>query len=74
MSSATVAYDNLVDVPSSQPNGLDRVEPGDPDTSHLFLKVTGNQTTGSQMPLGGMQLPQQDLDTIEQWIADGALP
>jgi hypothetical protein len=61
------------------------VEPGDPDGSYLWHKIMdtwqGAPSNGvcCAMPLpdAGMDpglLPAADLDLIEQWILDGALP
>lgn len=69
------AYDNLVDVASTQAPGYDRVEPGDPEASYLWLKVTGTHSdvgSGSQMPQGGA-LTDDELATIRSWIEGGAL-
>ena len=71
------AYDVLVDVPSAQAAGLDRIEPGSPVDSYLWNKVNGTQNSvggsGGQMPLAGCCLDQTQLDTLETWINDGAL-
>jgi hypothetical protein len=73
MPDAATAYANLINVPSSQGGGLDRIEPGDPDASHLYKKITGTQTTGAQMPFGLPALSPADVTTIETWILGGAL-
>ena len=52
-----------------------RVVPGSPLTSLIFQKITGTQTVGSPMPLGG-QLSVDDpaaTSLIERWILQGAL-
>lgn len=71
-----VAYENIVSVPSTEVSSVNRIEPGDPSQSYLFLKVTGNQTdvggSGATMPLGG-SLTEQEIQTLEKWILDGAL-
>jgi mono/diheme cytochrome c family protein len=71
-------HDTLVDVPSDELPSMDRIEPGDAQASYLFLKVTGTHAdaggSGEQMPaMGAEPLDQADIDTIEQWILDGAL-
>jgi len=66
-----VAYDNLVDV-NSTTYGLERVDPGDPDESVLYLKVIGDSRTGPRMPLDGPALSSEETDAIRDWIADGA--
>lgn len=51
-----------------------RVVPGDPPSSLLYQKITGTQTQGAPMPLGG-QLSNDDpaaTTLIERWIRAGA--
>jgi hypothetical protein len=70
---AGVAYDNLVNVPSSEQPSLDRIEPGDPDNSYLWRKVNGGpDIDGVRMPRSRPQLSQAMLDLLEAWILDGA--
>jgi hypothetical protein len=72
------AYASLVDASAQGPDcvktGLKRVDPGHPDASLLYLKIT-NPPCGSKMPLyydnSGMLQPA-DIDQIEQWILQGA--
>ena len=52
---------------------MPRVDPGQPPTSWLFLKITGTQTVGDPMPPGGSRLPESTLDLVAQWIVEGAL-
>ena len=67
------AYDNIVDVPSTQQGSLDRIEPNDPDSSYLYLKVIGDASiTGSRMPRGGPALDQELIDLLRDWIERGA--
>lgn len=76
------AYNNTVNVLSAQDetanpgNGRDRIEPGDPDTSYLYLKVIGDASIdGQRMPLNGPPyLSQTEIDVIAEWITDGAQP
>ena len=69
------AYANIVNVMSNQ-SGLLRVEPSEPDSSYLVHKIQGTQGSvggsGGQMPLGRTALTQTQIDTIRQWITDGA--
>lgn len=62
----------LVGKPAGAVPALDRVEPGDPSKSYLWLKLTDQHKAagggGSPMPVGGYPLPQAELDTIEAWI------
>ncbi len=72
--SAGQAYDNIVDVPSTEQSALDRVEPFDPSASYLWLKVIGDPSiSGDQMPRGGPPLDQQRMDLLRGWIEAGAL-
>ncbi len=64
------AYGNLVDVASAY--GIDRVEPGNSAASALYLKVAGDASTGSRMPLGRAALSTDDIDRIAAWIDAGA--
>jgi len=71
--SAGQAYANIVNVPSNEQPSLDRIEPGQPAQSYLWLKVTGDPSiSGLQMPRGGPQLSQEKLDLLRQWIEAGA--
>ena len=47
------------------------VVPGDPDASRLYKRIRGEG--GPQMPLGGPPLPDAEIETIKNWILDGAL-
>ena len=72
LSSAAASFDALVNRPSIQVPGRDRVEPGNPDASYLIDKLEGRPAPGTaQMPLGG-SLPQATIDRIRDWITDGA--
>jgi len=54
-----------------------RVDPGFPDSSWLYLKVsatTANALYGARMPAGGNPLSANDLATILTWIQNGAKP
>jgi hypothetical protein len=66
-----LAHANLVNVPASE-SALDRVEPGEPGQSWLYLKLTGQQNVGDAMPPGG-SLPADALELIRTWIEEGAL-
>ncbi len=63
---------SLVGVTASEID-MPRVDPGQPQTSWLYLKLTGAQTVGDPMPFGGFPLPEATLDLVEQWIVEGAL-
>ncbi len=65
-----------VNVASIELPSMDRIEPGDPDSSYLVHKIQGTQAsdggTGERMPLGRGALSQSQIDIIRAWIADGA--
>ena len=71
------AYANLVNVPSSQVPFLNRVTPGDPDNSYLYMKHVGAPgITGGRMPQGDSTFFDRNPDLLElerQWILEGAL-
>ena len=46
------------------------VVPGDLDASRLYKRLLGEG--GQLMPLGGPPLPDADIETIKNWILDGA--
>ncbi|MDG2308859.1 MAG: hypothetical protein P8R42_30115 [Candidatus Binatia bacterium] len=64
------AYDNIVDMMSTQMVMLNRVEPFDANASYLLSKLTG-EGSGSLMPIGGM-LSDQQIDWVRNWILEGA--
>ena len=63
----------LVGVASVGAPSIDRVVPGDPDSSFLIHKLEGTQSAGDRMPLGGPYLDADTIAIIRQWITDGAL-
>ncbi|MFQ6608297.1 MAG: c-type cytochrome [Fidelibacterota bacterium] len=69
--SSNKSYENLVNVPSNYV-GLLRVEPGNADSSSLYLKVIGNPRTEVRMPLEGNSLSEEQILKIKIWIDDGA--
>jgi hypothetical protein len=48
------------------------IKPGNAAGSYLYQVVAGKQTVGSPMPLGRAPLPQKDIQTIYNWIQQGA--
>jgi hypothetical protein len=66
----------MVQIPSMEMPTMRRVEPGDPDRSYLYHKITGTQAdvggSGDPMPKGG-RLSDAEIQTIRDWIAQGAL-
>lgn len=72
LSSIEKSAENLINVSSS--NALfKRVEPGEPEQSYLYLKITGNVIAGSRMPLGQPALIAAQIAAIKQWISQGAM-
>ena len=61
----------LVGVPSTEAPSVALVAPGSPDDSWIWLKLTGEQSDGSAMPLGS-SLNAADLGTVQNWIEEGA--
>jgi hypothetical protein len=72
------AYSQIVGVtpttPAAAADGLERVFPGDPTKSLLFLKVTANLQPGygSPMPLVGTPLSSAQTELIRLWIVGDA--
>ena len=69
--SAGAAYNNIVNVRSSR--GIDYIEPGNPNSSYLYLKIIGSNISGSRMPEGQAPLSAAVTDSIRAWIQKGAL-
>ncbi len=74
---AEKSYANLVNVrcvnDTARSQNKRRVVPFKPDSSFLFIKITGpGSGEGSLMPDGAGKLPQQMIDAIRQWIEQGA--
>ena len=58
---------------STEITTMHEIEPGDPNASYMFWKITNNPgIIGSFMPATGVPLDQALIDVIEQWILDGA--
>jgi len=71
--SAGQSYDMIVNVASAQQSSMDLIEPNDPESSYLYLKIIGDPSiTGSQMPRGGTPLSQDLMDLVRDWIDRGA--
>lgn len=75
--SASLAYDQLVDVDAVTLPGYKRVEPGNPADSHLIHRLKG-ELPGTpppplaRMPADGNYLSDAQISIIEQWILQGA--
>jgi cysteine-rich repeat protein len=76
LESESVSFANLVDVPSFEVFGLDRVEPGDPENSYIVHKIEDRMgIIGQRMPPPPRPiLTQEQIDAIREWIQDGAQP
>ncbi|MDH3642672.1 MAG: hypothetical protein OES38_11285, partial [Gammaproteobacteria bacterium] len=58
---------------SSRVPSMALVQPGDPDASYMYWKITGNPgIEGVRMPATGVPLDQELIDVVRQWILDGA--
>ena len=71
---AAHSFNLLVGVPSTEVISLDRVKPGDPNSSYIIQKLEGHAAVGAQMPFGGPYLSATTISFIRQWISDGAQP
>ncbi len=68
------AYNEIVNVPSTDRPALFRIDPGNPDDSYLIRKLEGGpDISGGQMPLGGTPISQELRDNIREWVSNGAL-
>ena len=67
------AYTNLVNVVTTGYAPQKRIVPGDPDASVLWHKVSASGTYGLTMPPSGTLLNAAELQTIRDWIEQGAL-
>lgn len=66
---------NTRDVASSEAPSFDRIEPGDPANSYLYMKVTADpRISGDAMPAEGAPLTASQLDVLRRWIEQGANP
>jgi hypothetical protein len=77
MTTREVAYKAMVGVTSSGPkcgdSGLTIVEPGDPDASLLYLKITA-PPCGNRMPAAYFPyLDSRQTAQVREWITRGAL-
>jgi cysteine-rich repeat protein len=68
------SYDSLLLFPFSFTCAVRRVDPGNPDGSCLVLKIEGStQASGAPMPPPpAAPLSQEEIDTIREWILQGA--
>lgn len=66
------SYSEIVGRPSVQMSSLPRVQPGSPDMSYLYRKITGAGITGDRMPQGGPFLNAAQIQLVRDWIRRGA--
>ena len=72
LTSLSLSFTSLVNVASVQEPALLRVARSDPNNSYLIQKLEGSSAVGAHMPLLGRSLDQARVDTIKQWITNGA--
>jgi hypothetical protein len=53
--------------------GQPYVVPGDPEASLFYVKLLDDPGCGERMPLGGGNLPADQIEMVRSWIAAGAL-
>lgn len=67
------SYAFLVNHAADEVPELMRVSPGNPDASYIIRKLEGaSGIVGGRMPLGGPYLTQPQINTVRDWIANGA--
>src|SRR5207245_10789734 len=66
------AYQNLVNVPSTEVTSVIRALPGNSPSSYLVNKLEGTAILGAQMPYGQPPLPAAEIQLIRDWIDQGA--
>jgi hypothetical protein len=68
------SYANLVNVTATEcSDGRKRVLPGQPSQSYLVEKLMGvSLCFGTPMPKAGSLLPSAEIQTIADWICEGA--
>lgn len=73
LSNTTQSFNSLVDQDSEERPQLERVDPGDAESSYLIHKLEGrSDIVGDRMPSGGPFLSTEQIDIIKQWIDNGA--
>ncbi len=67
------SYAFLVNRAADEVPELMRVNTGNPDASYIIRKLEGaSGIVGGRMPLGGPYLTQTQINTVRDWIANGA--
>lgn len=74
MQSSSGLYAQLVNEIAEECTDLRKdVKPGDPEHSYVIQKLTDkNVCSGVRMPNGGQMLPAGEIQTIYDWICEGA--
>jgi hypothetical protein len=75
MVSGSGVYDQLVNRPAEECNDPRlMINPSDPEHSYVINKLTGHNLCSppTTMPLDSAQLPAADIQTIYDWICEGA--
>ncbi len=65
------SYMEIVNVTSIDFAPLKLINPNNPDSSVIYLKIIGDSSTGSLMPPGGT-LKDENINSIRIWIENGA--
>lgn len=75
LSTLTKAYNGMVNITSGECATAQYVVPGSSSTSYLYQKLVGTWPcgSGSQMPKTGTKLNATQLNTVKNWIDQGAL-
>jgi len=67
------AYGNIVNVPSREKPELMRVKPDSSSVSYLVQKIRGvSGIVGARMPFGASPLTDAQIQTIAEWVDQGA--
>ena len=65
------SYSRIVNQSSSI--GMNYITPNNPDESYILQKIIGsNIINGNRMPLNSSQLASEKIDSMIEWINDGA--
>jgi hypothetical protein len=69
------SWSNLVNVPASELPAMNRVEPGNPEQSYLWLKLSGKfiEAGGSGWAMPFNPMLAADKAIVHDWIEQGAL-
>ncbi|MEW6087716.1 MAG: hypothetical protein AB1498_05375 [bacterium] len=66
------SYNNLINFPSSSYPEIKRIVPGKPDESLLLQRLEGKVIIG--VPLERNCVTKKEIETIREWIKNGAKP